>query len=108
MKPPQSAVAFLCPRSSVIDYFDQEEIGRRSDRDQGRIYARDYKGSGPAFVLMHDNLHIYDELIPYPVAGGRRVVAFDFLGFAGHDVRKRMACCPCDRLLILLALNLKR
>jgi len=53
-------------------------------REQGRVYARDYKGAGPAFVLMHgfpDNLHIYDDLIPYLVASGRRVVTFDFLGF---------------------------
>ncbi len=30
-------------------------------RGQGRVYARDYAGVGPAFVLMHgfpDNLHI--------------------------------------------------
>jgi pimeloyl-ACP methyl ester carboxylesterase len=31
------------------------------------------------------NLHIYDELIPYLVASGRRVVAFDFLGFGASD-----------------------
>ena len=36
-------------------------------REQGRVYARDYQGAGPAFVLMHgfpDNLHIWDDLIP--------------------------------------------
>jgi haloalkane dehalogenase len=57
-------------------------------REQGRVYARDYAGAGPAFVLMHgfpDNLHIYDDLIPHLVAGGRRVVAFDFLGFGASD-----------------------
>ena len=57
-------------------------------REQGRVYARDYGGAGPAFVLMHgfpDNLHIYDELIPYLVASGRRVVTFDFLGFGASD-----------------------
>jgi pimeloyl-ACP methyl ester carboxylesterase len=55
---------------------------------QGRVYARDYKGAGPAFVLMHgfpDNLHIWDDLVPYLVASGRRVVTFDFLGFGGSD-----------------------
>jgi len=55
---------------------------------QGNIYARDYAGAAPAFVLMHgfpDNQHIYDELIPYLVAAGRRVVAFDFLGFGASD-----------------------
>jgi haloalkane dehalogenase len=57
-------------------------------RGEGRLYARDYSGSGPAFVLMHgfpDNLHIWDDLIPYLVAGGRRVVTFDFLGFGASD-----------------------
>jgi pimeloyl-ACP methyl ester carboxylesterase len=57
-------------------------------RGQGRVYARDYKGADPAFVLMHgfpDNLHIWDDLIPYLVASGRRVVAFDFLGFGASD-----------------------
>lgn len=57
-------------------------------RDQGRVYARDYEGAGPAFVLMHgfpDNLRIYDDLIPYLTAAGRRVVAFDFLGFGASD-----------------------
>src|SRR5271169_228544 len=57
-------------------------------RDGGRVYARDYPGSGPAFVLMHgfpDNLAIYDDLVPYLVASGRRVVTFDFLGFGASD-----------------------
>lgn len=56
--------------------------------EKGALYARDYAGEGPAFVLMHgfpDNLHIYDQLIPYLVAAGRRVVAFDFLGFGASD-----------------------
>ena len=65
----------------------------RVPRGQGSIYARDYKGAGPAFVLMHgfpDNLHIYDDLIPYLVAGGRRVVAFDFLGFGASEKPARV------------------
>jgi haloalkane dehalogenase len=60
----------------------------RIPRHQGSIYARDYEGAGPAFVLMHgfpDNLGIYDDLIPYLTAAGRRVVAFDFLGFGASD-----------------------
>jgi pimeloyl-ACP methyl ester carboxylesterase len=60
----------------------------RVPRDHGSIYVRDYAGAGPAFVLMHgfpDNLHIYDYLIPHLVARGRRVVAFDFLGFGESD-----------------------
>jgi haloalkane dehalogenase len=32
-----------------------------------------------------DNLHIWDDLIPYLVAGGQRVVTFDFLGFGASD-----------------------
>jgi pimeloyl-ACP methyl ester carboxylesterase len=57
-------------------------------RGQGNIYARDYAGTGPPFVLLHgfpDNLQIYDELIPYLVAAGRRVVTFDFLGYGASD-----------------------
>jgi haloalkane dehalogenase len=57
-------------------------------RAQGQVYARDYAGAGPAFVLLHgfpDNLHIYDELIPHLVAAERRVVTFDFLGFGASD-----------------------
>jgi pimeloyl-ACP methyl ester carboxylesterase len=57
-------------------------------REQGKVHARDYAGAGPAFVLLHgfpDNLHIYDELIPHLVAAGRRVIAFDFLGYGASD-----------------------
>jgi haloalkane dehalogenase len=57
-------------------------------REQGRVYVRDYKGTDPAFVLTHgfpDNLKIYDDLVPYLVASGRRVVAFDFLGYGASD-----------------------
>ena len=64
--------------------FTEHRIARGSDS----IYARDHAGTGPAFVLMHgfpDNLRIYDDLVPYLVAAGRRVVAFDFLGFGASD-----------------------
>jgi haloalkane dehalogenase len=57
-------------------------------RERGRIYAREYPGSGPAFVFMHgipDNLHIYDRLIPILAAAGKRVVVFDFLGYGASD-----------------------
>jgi haloalkane dehalogenase len=60
----------------------------RIPQGQGNVYARDYAGAAPAFVLMHgfpDNQHIYDELIPYLVSAGRRIVAFDFLGFGASD-----------------------
>src|SRR4051794_16438415 len=65
-----------------------EFIEHRVPRPEGSLYARDYAGTGPAFVLMHgfpDNLHIWDDLIPYLVASGRRVVTFDFLGFGASD-----------------------
>ncbi|NTF47012.1 alpha/beta fold hydrolase [Rhizobium rhizogenes] len=60
----------------------------RIPRGEGSLYARDYAGAGPAFVLMHgfpDNLHIWDDLIPHLTASGRRVVTFDFLGFGASD-----------------------
>jgi haloalkane dehalogenase len=60
----------------------------RVTHGHGNIYARDYAGDGPAFLLLHgfpDNLHIYDELIPHLRAAGRRVVTFDFLGYGASD-----------------------
>ncbi len=63
-------------------------VEHRIPSGEGKVYARDYAGSGPAFVLMHgfpDNLHIWDDLIPFLVASGRRVVTFDFLGFGASD-----------------------
>jgi pimeloyl-ACP methyl ester carboxylesterase len=61
---------------------------RRIPREQGTLYARDIEGSGPTFVLMHgfpDNLRIYDDLVPFLAKSGRRIVAFDFLGFGASD-----------------------
>ncbi|MFA5956852.1 alpha/beta fold hydrolase [Hyphomicrobium sp.] len=63
-------------------------IEHRIPRGDGSVYSREYEGAGPAFVLMHgfpDNLGIWDDLIPYLVAKGRRVVAFDFQGFGASD-----------------------
>jgi len=60
----------------------------RVQRDAGSLYVREYPGSGSALVLMHgfpDNLRIWDDLVPYLVAAGRRVVTFDFLGFGASD-----------------------
>lgn len=51
----------------------------------GRLYARELKGSGPTYILLHgfpDNVHIYDELAP--AAAGLHV-AFDFSGFGRSD-----------------------
>ncbi len=44
-------------------------------------------GVEPAVVLLHgfpDNLHLYDELYPL-LAGNRRVIAFDFIGWGTSD-----------------------
>ena len=63
-------------------------IEHRIPRELGSIYAREYAGIEPAFVLIHgfpDNLRIYDDLIPYLLKSGRRVVAFDFLGFGSSE-----------------------
>src|SRR5271163_4804108 len=98
------------PKESTSSY-----VEHHVPREEGTVYARDYKGTGPAFVLMHgfpDNLHIWDDLIPYLVASGRRVVTFDFLGFgasdksAGDDYRfylsesltksVQQSCCCCE------------
>ncbi len=60
----------------------------RVARGEGTVYARDYAGDGPAFVAMHgfpDHLGIYDDLVPFLTAAGRRVVTFDFLGFGRSD-----------------------
>ncbi|MDE2515965.1 MAG: alpha/beta hydrolase [Rhodospirillales bacterium] len=54
----------------------------------GTLSVRDYPGSGPAFVMLHgfpDHGHIYDDLIPHLVAGGRRAITIDFLGFGASD-----------------------
>jgi len=56
-------------------------------RDQHRIYVREYAGEDPALILMHgfpDNLHLYDRLVPY-LSPVRRVVTFDFLGWGASD-----------------------
>jgi pimeloyl-ACP methyl ester carboxylesterase len=61
---------------------------RRVPRETYALYTHEYAGAGPAFVLMHgfpDNLRIYDALAPLLAAAGRRVVAFDFLGYGGSD-----------------------
>jgi len=63
-------------------------VEHRVPRGNGNVYARDYAGAGPAFVLMHgfpDNLHIWDDLVPHLTGSGRRVVTFDFLGFGASD-----------------------
>lgn len=56
-------------------------------RDQHRIYVREYLGEEPTIILMHgfpDNLHLYDRLIRY-LSPTRRVVTFDFLGWGDSD-----------------------
>jgi haloalkane dehalogenase len=79
-----SATPNTSTRLARVSSFTEHHIPRQN----GRVYARDYNGAAPAFVLMHgfpDNLHIWDDLVPYLVASGRRVVTFDFLGFGASD-----------------------
>lgn len=63
-------------------------VTHRVPSGQGDIHVRDYPGAGPTLVLMHgfpDHLGIYDDLVPFLTAAGRRVVTFDFLGFGASD-----------------------
>lgn len=62
-------------------------IGQFVQRDQHRIYVRQYAGEEPTIILMHgfpDNLHLYDRVLPY-LSPSRRVVTFDFLGWGASD-----------------------
>ncbi|UGY15073.1 alpha/beta hydrolase [Bradyrhizobium septentrionale] len=71
------------PMTSVVPY-----VEHRISSGGGVVYAREYPGQDPAFVMMHgfpDNLHIYDYLVPYLTRAGRRVVVFDFLGFGQSE-----------------------
>ena len=63
----------------------------RIQRDGHFLYAREFgeknKGQGPSIVSMHgfpDNLHLYDELLPYLIEK-RHVIVFDFLGWGNSD-----------------------
>ena len=72
--------------STAVDTSEFTE--HRIERGGHAIYARHYAGTAPAFVLMHgfpDNLRICDSLAPLLAGAGRRVVAFDFLGYGGSD-----------------------
>jgi pimeloyl-ACP methyl ester carboxylesterase len=56
-------------------------------RNQYRVYVRDYPGEEPPIILMHgfpDNVHLYDRLFPY-LSPPHRVIAFDFLGWGASD-----------------------
>jgi haloalkane dehalogenase len=81
----------MIDRSAVTDSSGKEILAFSEHyipQGQGRVFARDYPGAAPAFVVMHglpDNSRIYDDLIPFLVAAGRRVIAFDFLGFGVSD-----------------------
>jgi haloalkane dehalogenase len=62
-------------------------VERFVQRDQYRIYSREYPGEEPAIILMHgfpDNLHLYDRVLPF-LSPRRRVVTFDFLGWGNSD-----------------------
>jgi haloalkane dehalogenase len=62
-------------------------VERFVQRDQYRIYSREYPGEEPAIILMHgfpDNLHLHDRVVPF-LSPPRRVVTFDFLGWGNSD-----------------------
>src|SRR5262245_15608347 len=66
---------------------DMAFVERFVQRDEYRIYSREYAGADPAIILMHgfpDNLHVYDRLVPY-LSRPRHVVTVDFLGWGGSD-----------------------
>jgi len=70
-----------------VQFTEVEFSERFVQRDQHRIYAREYAGYEPTIILMHvfpDNLHLYDRLIRY-LSPSRRVVTFDFLGWGVSD-----------------------
>jgi len=71
------------PMASAVPYREHH-----IPHDGHMIYAREYPGQDPAYVMMHgfpDNLHIYDYVVPYLTKAGRRVVVFDFLGFGQSE-----------------------
>jgi pimeloyl-ACP methyl ester carboxylesterase len=82
-------------------------------RDQYRIYAREYAGEEPAIILMHgfpDNLHLYDRLVPY-LRPLRRIIAFDFLGWgnsdkpSGYDYTAKKQMLDLDAVIKQMKLN---
>lgn len=71
------------PAASAVAF-----VEHHISHDGHMIYAREYPGQDPAYVMMHgfpDNLHIYDYVVPYLTRAGRRVVVFDFLGFGQSE-----------------------
>ncbi|NTH68540.1 alpha/beta hydrolase [Agrobacterium rhizogenes] len=71
------------PMASAVKYVEHHIM-----HDGHVVYAREYPGQDPAYVMMHgfpDNLHIYDYVVPYLTKAGRRVVVFDFLGFGQSE-----------------------
>src|SRR5262245_27392342 len=78
------AAAIVAPGSTIAA---SRPFKTRSVSFEGhRLYVRDYAGNGPPIVLMHgfpDDLHLYDRV--FPLLHGRRVIAFDFLGWGRSD-----------------------
>ena len=63
-------------------------VEHRVPRDGHALYAKEYPGAGPTFVMLHgypDNHHIYDLLAQVLAEAGRHVIIFDFLGFGSSD-----------------------
>jgi len=84
------AVAFSSAHEARVSALEDQARVHAKDqfvpRGRYHIFAREYPGKGPAFVLMHgfpDNSHLYDRLVPE--LSGRRVIVFDFLGWGRSD-----------------------
>lgn len=61
-------------------------IERRIGHEGHNIFAIEIPGEGPPIVLAHgfpDSLHLWDEV--FPLLAGRRVIAFDFIGWGRSD-----------------------
>jgi haloalkane dehalogenase len=87
-----TAVGAFAPRSACAAPQAGQSAGtfreRYVRRAGHRLYVRDYPGGGPAYVMVHgfpDNCRIYEDIATRLCAAGRRVIAFDFLGFGMSD-----------------------
>ena len=89
-----AAASVTVPGSAFATSPDAQASSDRGFRERyvqragHRIYVRDYPGDGPAYVMVHgfpDNCRIYENVASRLSSAGRRVVAFDFLGFGASD-----------------------
>ena len=70
--------------------FTTHKIKRYNYFLHAREFGEENRGNEPTILLMHgfpDNLHLYDELVPY-LSKNRHVITFDFLGWGDSDKPK--------------------